>query len=129
MLTLCCSAILNCSDENVTIPRLPKREAAARPRPRATHAQTFYGVLHSLPRRAAGRALNTRSKRQMESNKDADDELVWPRRRRQVAAGLWRDCHSRKETFLFFSVTFKARCSCSHPSSGDLILVTTLMKK
>lgn len=35
MLTLCCSAILNCSDENVTIPRLPKREAAARPR--ATH--------------------------------------------------------------------------------------------
>ena len=35
MLTLCCSAILNCSDENVTIPRLPKREAAARPH--ATH--------------------------------------------------------------------------------------------
>lgn len=36
MLPLCCSAILNCSDEHVTMPRLPKR--GRRPAsPRATH--------------------------------------------------------------------------------------------
>lgn len=47
MLPLCCSAIQNCSDENVTMPRLPKR--GRRPAsPCATHKPL---TVFSSPRR------------------------------------------------------------------------------
>lgn len=129
MLTLCCSAILNCSDENVTIPRLPKREAAARPR--ATHKPftVFFapcrGKKQIEPWKPEGNGERNRIKMWVASR--------WgPLRRRQVAAGLSRDFVTRgkhQQQLPCSPWPFKARCSCSHPSRGDLVLVTTLIKQ